>query len=128
MTTIANITLTDSVAANTVFTPSSTSPFAAWIARVSITSLGSPNVSASLSEATTARGTNRVLIKYNEPMEVTDSTTGITTVSDVLRSSTQFVLPASATLLQRQNFGAKHRDLMGETAIKSYYESLEAAF
>jgi hypothetical protein len=128
MTTIANITLTDSVAANTVFTPAYTAPFAGWVSRTSITSIGSPTITASLTEATNERGTNRVLVKHNMPIEVTDSSTGITTVDDVMRASHQYILPAKATLLQRQNFGAKDRDLLSETAIRSYYENLEAAF
>jgi len=128
MSTIASITLTDSAAANFVFTPQSTSPFAQWIYRGSITSLGSHTISASLSEATSERGTNRVTLKFNEPREVTDSATGVTTVEDVMRSTTTFILPAKATLLNRQKFGAKHRDFIGETAIKAYYEDLEQAF
>lgn len=124
MTTAANLVLADSVPANHTFVPVEASvKLARWLDRDGITSAGSKVAKASLSESSSQRETNRVLISLEVPREQTVD--GVTTVYATDRVNMEFILHETDTVLMRTNVHALASSLLNHADIKKYVTTLE---
>jgi len=126
MTTIANIVLADSVPANHTFVPVQASDkLARWVDRDSTTSAGSKVLKASLSESSSGRPTNRVLIALEVPREQTVD--GVTTVYCTDRVNIEFIMHETDTLLHREDLLALAQSALAHATVVAYVEDLEPA-
>jgi hypothetical protein len=124
MTTAANLVLADSVPANHTFVPVEAGvKLARWLDRDGITSAGSKVAKASLSESSSSRETNRVLISLEVPREQTVD--GVTTVYATDRVNMEFILHETDTVLMRTNVHALASSLLNHADIKKYVTTLE---
>lgn len=124
MTTIANLVLADSVPANHTFVPVEAGvKLARWVDRDGITSAGSKIAKASLSESSSGRETNRVLMTLEVPREQTVD--GVTTVYATDRVNCEWIMHETDTSLMRTNLFSLFSNFINHADIKKYITTLE---
>lgn len=125
MTTLANIVLADSVPANHTFVPVKAVPHAELADRDSVTSAGSKRMKMSLSESSSGRPTNRVLISLEVPREQTVD--GVTTVYATDRVNCEFIMHETDTSTHRADLMALAQSMLSHATVVAYIEDLEPA-
>lgn len=126
MTTLANIVLADSVPANHTFVPvEGGGRLSRWVDRDSITSAGSKQLKASISESSSGRPTNRVLLSLEVPREQTVD--GVTTVYATDRVNMEFIMHETDTLTMRKDLLALATSAISHVDLEAYVEDLEPA-
>jgi len=126
MTTLANIVLADASAANHTFVPIEGGlKLSRWVDRDSTTSAGSKQLKASLSESSSGRPTNRVMISLEIPREQTVDS--VTTVYATDRVNMEFIMHETDTSAMRDDVLAFAKNALANAAVAAYIEDLEPA-
>lgn len=121
MPSAAVIAIADSVPVTRNYVPVNVSGLSAQHADITTagTPAGQSSFALKLKQATntTAR---RVDLNLALPVEYTDSTTGNVLVKDIFRFQASWIVPPTATALQRANFEALARNLVAHATVKGY--------
>lgn len=129
MPSAATIAIADSVPVTRNYVPSSIAGLVASHADVTTagTPAGQSTFSLKLKPATNVSA-RRVNLTFALPIEYTDSTTGLVMSKDTFRASVEWVVPPMSTVLQRANFEALVRNLIGHATVKGYVTSGDAEY
>lgn len=96
-----------------------------FVDRSSDTAAGNSKLILGLSEASKQRPTHRVTIRFDKPVEYTDTDTGVTSVLCEPRVVVDVVLPWTMTDAQRVVFWNLFQAAIANSTVAGYVESLE---
>lgn len=125
MPSASAIILNDGTADRT-FTPTSISDKALYECRDSTTSAGFSSLVFSLDRAKPTRPTNKVFVRYAEPIEMTAD--GEVTIRSTPRANTDFILPDDMSAAERLAFANTYLAALANALIKGYVVNLEPAY
>lgn len=94
--------------------------------RESVTQAGNMSIGLRLDLASGKRLTNRVQYRFAHPFEVTID--GVTTVRDIARANTDFILPVGMTDAERLRFVTMYNNSLAIAGVKGYVSVLDPYF
>lgn len=127
MAQAATITIADSVPTNRNYNPISTgNGIAIHVDTVTAQTPAGQSVMSMKLKRATGTTAQRVNVKFDLPVESTVD--GTIVVNDVFRFEGSWVIPPSATALQRYNFEALVRNAISHAVVKAYVKDGDPEF
>lgn len=130
MPSASSIVLADGQAtpANHTFQPQSVTPErTVLVDRDSETSAGQKEIIVGFVPAKGQRKTTRVSLRFNMPVEATDSD-GITRVAYTARLDSNLIIPDEATQAERDDFAAFVKNAFADVVLNGYVSNLDPMY
>lgn len=128
MPEVTSITLTDKDSASVVFTPIDVSPEHSLFTNAGTIAAGDRELILGWSPKSTKRPTDRINARLNYPVEVTSTDTGRVSVDDVMRFTSNFVVPEGVTSAEREDFAVLCGEFVTHAILQGYIKDRDPCY